>query len=130
MIIIDINPTAKICLHLALRLNCVELDENAPVRPCTAEEADQRLVRHALNMIKSGYKNVLVRTIDTDVLVLLLAHIPQVDDVNIHAYLVNSDKFYDVQKFIRTLGPITCKALPFFYAFSGCDVEFLREGKV
>ena len=111
--------------------SCLELDENVPVRPCTAEEADQRLVRHALNIIKSGYKNVLVRTIDTDVLVLLLAHIPQVDDVNINAYLINSEKYYDVQKIIRTLGPITCKALPFFYAFSGCDIvsSFYGKGK-
>ena len=29
--------------------SCVELDENVPVRPCTAEEADQRLVRYTLN---------------------------------------------------------------------------------
>ena len=96
-----------------------------------ADEADHPLVRHALNMIQSGYKNVLVRTIDTDVLVLLLAHIPQVDDININAYLINSDKYYDIQEIIRTLGPSTYKALPFFYAFSGCDVvsSFYGKGK-
>ena len=110
---------------------CAELDENVPVRPCASEEADQRLVRHTLNMIQSGYKNVLVRTIDTDVLVLLLAHIPQVEDVNINAYLINSEKYHDIQKIIRTLGPTTCKALPFFYAFSGCDIvsSFYGKGK-
>ena len=53
---------------LASRTSCLELDQHVPVRPCTAEDADQRLVRHTLNMIQNGYKNILVHTIDTDVL--------------------------------------------------------------
>ena len=51
---------------------CSELDTVVSVRSCEAEEADQRLVRHTLNLIDNGYKNILVRTIDTDVLVLLI----------------------------------------------------------
>ena len=51
---------------------CSELDTLVSVRSCKAEEADQRLVRHTLNLIDNGYKNILVRTIDTDVLVLLI----------------------------------------------------------
>ena len=33
--------------------SCPELDQHFPVRPCEAEEADQRLVRHTLNLIHS-----------------------------------------------------------------------------
>ena len=51
---------------------CSELDTLVSVCSCKAEEADQRLVRHTLNLIDNGYKNILVRTIDTDVLVLLI----------------------------------------------------------
>ena len=51
---------------------CSELDTLVSVHSCEAEEADQRLVRHTLNLIDNGYKNILVRTIDTDVLVLLI----------------------------------------------------------
>ena len=51
---------------------CSELDTVVSVRSCEAEEADQRLVRHTLNLMDNGYKNILVRTIDTDVLVLLI----------------------------------------------------------
>ena len=40
-----------------------ELDTQVSVRPSEAEEADQRLVRHTLNLI-NGYKNILVRMIE------------------------------------------------------------------
>ena len=71
--------------------SCRELDQHFPVRPCEAEEADQRLVRHTLNLIHNGYKTILVRTIDIDVLVLLISRIGRVElgDVDIHAYLIN-----------------------------------------
>ena len=48
-------------------------------------------MKHTLNLINNGYKNVLVRTIDTDVLVSLILYIGKVelDDIEIHAYLVN-----------------------------------------
>ena len=62
----------------------------------------------------------MVRTVDTDVLILLISHISQVelgDDVNIHAYLINSDKYYDIKTVIRMLGPDICRALPFFTHF-------------
>ncbi len=119
---------------LVSQTSCSELDQHVPVRPCGAEEADQRLVRHTLNLISNGYKNILVRTIDTDVLTLLISHISQLelgDDVYIHAYLINSVKYYDIIKTIRTLGLDTCHALPFFYAFSGCEIvsSFFGKGK-
>ena len=119
---------------LVSQTSCSELDQHVPVRPCAAEEADQRLVRHTLNLIHNGYKNILVRTIDTDVLTLLISHISQLelgDDVNVHAYLINSDKYYDIKTIIRALGPDICRALLFFYALSGCDIvsSFFGKGK-
>ena len=113
--------------------SCLELDQHLPVRPCEAEEADQRLVRHTLNLVLNGYESILVRTIDTDVLVLLISHIGQIElgDVNIYAYLINSDKYYDIRGIIHKLEAGICRALPFFYAFSGCDTvsSFYGKGK-
>ena len=46
-------------------------------------------MRHTLNLIHNDYRSILVRTIDTDVLNLLISHISQVeldDDVNIHVH--------------------------------------------
>ena len=39
---------------------------------CTSEEADARLARHAIHCIEKGYNNIVVRTVDTDVLGLLI----------------------------------------------------------
>ena len=39
------------------------------------------------------------------------------DDVNVHAYLNNSDKYKDIKTVIRMLGPDICRALPFFTHF-------------
>ena len=54
--------------------SCSELDTQVSVHPCETEEADQRLVRHTLNLTNNEYKNVLVRKIDTAVLVLLVSY--------------------------------------------------------
>ena len=58
--------------------SCSELDPQFSVRPCEAEEVDQCLVRHTLNLISNSYKNTLIRLIDIDVLVLLILYIGQV----------------------------------------------------
>ena len=109
------------------------MDTQASIRPCETEEADQRLVKHTLNLINNGYKNVLVRTIDTDVLVSLILYIGKVelDDIEIHAYLVNSDRYYNIKQIIRELRSDIFLALPFFYAFTGCDTvcSFYGTGK-
>ena len=41
---------------------------------CKAEEADVKLIRHAFHCLKEGYKLILVKTIDSDVLVLLISY--------------------------------------------------------
>ena len=121
---------------LISHLTCLELDQPVSVRPCESEEADQRIVRHALNLVYNGYKNILVRTIDTDVLVLLISHISQVqlndaEIYEIYAYLINSDKYYNIKAIIQELGSDICRAFPFFYAFTGCDTvsSFFGRGK-
>jgi len=41
---------------------------------CEAEEADVKIVRHAIHCCREGYSSVVVKTMDYDVLVLLLHH--------------------------------------------------------
>ena len=117
-----------------------ELDTQVSVRPSEAEEADQRLVRHTLNLI-NGYKNIFVRTIETDILVLVISYIGKVElnDIEIYAYLINSDRCYSIKQIIRELGSDISLALPFFYASWYCygkgkckayDVSVKRERKV
>ena len=59
-----------------------------------------------------------MRTVDSDVLVLLISYISQhvqlTNDIDIYAELVNSSKFYDIERIVEELGLNVCKALPFF----------------
>ena len=44
------------------------------LQPCNHEEAGTRLLLQALNASKSGFKRLLIVTVDTDVVVLVLCH--------------------------------------------------------
>ena len=61
---------------------------------CQSEEADQRLIQHTLHCISAQCKKIVVRTIDTDVSILLMSYVSQLydlcTDVNIYAHMVKS----------------------------------------
>ena len=44
--------------------------------PCNHEEADSRIMVHIADAIMMGYQKILVRTADTDVVVLAVAVLP------------------------------------------------------
>ena len=105
----------------------------------TAEEADQKLVRHALHCIKEEYTDIEIQSIDYDVLILLLAYVATTmessngsNHTNIFFKLITPNPtWYNVKFLIKELGTDICKALPFFYAFTGCDTvpSFSGKGK-
>ena len=115
---------------LSSPLSPSELDSRISVRPCEAEEADESLVRQTLNLI-NGYKNILVCTIETDVLVLVISYIGKVElnDTEIHAYVINSDRCYSIKQIIGELGSDIFFVLPFFYAFTERDTVSIFYGK-
>ena len=100
-----------------------------------AEEADQKLVRHTLHSIREKYTVIEVQSIDTGVLVLLLAYIAmELESTNnifnvFFKKVTPSPKWYDIVHVINRIGPDICKALPFFYCFTGCDTNSSFHGK-
>lgn len=96
----------------------------------TLEEADNRMVCHVCHMIDNGILNIKIRTVDSDVIVILAAFMEQflqtVDSGNdlrvwcdfgtgAHRKTVAIHSLYD------RLGVEVCLALLFFHAFTGCD---------
>ena len=112
------------------------LDSHISITHGQSEEADQQLIQHTLHCISAQYKKIVVCTVDTDVLILLMSYVSQFydlcTDVNIYAHMVNSAcEYYDVISAIFDLGKETCNALPFFYAFTGCEtIKFLFKGQM
>ena len=57
----------------------IERDDATSVCPCTHEEADTRLLLHALDASAEGHKKVMLRTVETDVVVLSIAMVSEID---------------------------------------------------
>ena len=91
---------------------------------CTSEEADPRIVRHVINLGKLGYTNVRVKTVDSDVVMLCLAHADIALANGIEKYIVmygTKGKTIDIISNFNKFGVDVCEGLPFFHAFTGCD---------
>lgn len=81
--------------------------------------------------------NVVIRTSDTDVLVIALANNENIRR-GVQTYLEvglssnNPLRFINVTKLAVKLGPLLCKALTGLHCFTGCDhaPEFSRKGKI
>ena len=101
----------------------------------TAEETDQKIIRHALHCIKVGYSFKEMRPNDTDVLILLLAYIvmklvSNKDSCKLYFKLVTPNPtWYNILPLIEHLTIDVGKALPYFYAFTGCDTASSFNGK-
>ena len=101
--------------------------------PCTQEEADTRMLLHAADGVKQGHKNILLRTVDTDVVVLAvsLAHKLECDRLCIAFGTGKSFHYLDATYMALMLGNDRCTALPSFHALTGCDTtsSFAGIGK-
>ena len=106
----------------------------------THEEADNGIVYH-LTAIQQRQKdvvtNIVVRTRDTDILVILLGCKDMLDP-RLHIWMevgqasLNDLRYTEINKVYNTLGRDVCLALLAFHAFTGCDYDsaFCRRGKV
>ena len=109
------------------------LDESISIN--TAEEADQKLVRHMIQLVRSGVKQCVVRTVDTDVAISLRAYrrLAENFDCAVFACLSSavSNRFCNINKFGEELGERKCRALQFFYVLTGCDIvsSFFNQGE-
>jgi hypothetical protein len=56
---------------------CTRQRDTIGLAPCTQEEADTRIFLHVSDATKHGYRKVLIRTVDSDVLVLGIAAVQQ-----------------------------------------------------
>ncbi|KAK3728106.1 hypothetical protein QZH41_014263 [Actinostola sp. cb2023] len=110
-------------------------DDTSTLSPCTQEEADTRMILHAADAIQQGYRKVVLRTVDTDVLVLATAFAGQLQDKLAQVWLALGTgvhlRYIAARDISRSLGSDMSKCLPFFHAFTGCDTvsSFAGKGK-
>jgi hypothetical protein len=103
------------------------------LEPCTQEEADTRMILHAAEMVKAGYSRILIRTVDTDVVVFTIAFYRKLacDQLWIAFGAGQHLRYISIHDMASALGPQRSLAMPFFHAITGCDTvsAFVGHGK-
>lgn len=106
-------------------------DDKSQVEPCTHEEADTRVVLHVLDAAYQGHRNIMVRTVDTDIVVLILSkiHSIPINEVWISFGVGKHHRYISSHDIAAVLGPSKASALAMFHAFTGCDNTSFFAGK-
>ncbi|KAK3749394.1 hypothetical protein QZH41_004867 [Actinostola sp. cb2023] len=115
-------------------LSTIPLDNIERLSPCTHEESDTRILLHAADAVQCGYTKILLRTVDTDVLVLAVAcvdKLQQRDGIELWVAFGTGVHFRCIaaHEIARRLNPQVSSALPVFHAFTGCDTVSCFNGK-
>lgn len=105
---------------------------------CNHEEADSRIVVHVRHALEGGAESIVVRTVDTDVIVILVGkfHDLQIYNESVKIWVAfgmgHHFSFVSINRICTALGQAKSRALPVFHAFTGCDCtsHFFGIGKV
>ena len=112
---------------------CTQPRNTTGLAPCTHEEADTRMFLQVSDAVNHGYGRVMIRTVDSDVLVLAIAAVQQfsINELWLAFGSGKSLRYLSAHEMAGALGPEKCIALPFVHAFSGCDTvsAFAGRGK-
>ena len=94
------------------------------------------MILHATDAVQEGYRKIVLRTVDTDVLVLAIAFAgilqeQQVQQVEVWVAMGTGSHFRYIgaHEISNNLGSGMSKALPVFHAFTGCDTVSCFAGR-
>lgn len=112
----------------------VGVDRSMP--ECNHEEADTRIVVHVLHAIQADQaKSVVDRTVDTDVIVILVGKFHYLRAIQTELDLWvgfgtgRNFAFININIIYAGLGEARSRSLPVFHALTGCDTTFTFYGK-
>ncbi|CAC5367122.1 unnamed protein product [Mytilus coruscus] len=106
---------------------------NDDLSPCNHEVADTRIVLHVADAVKNEMQKIMIRTVDTDVVVIAVSAVHKLNITSLWmAFGVGKNfKYIPVHEIALHMGPSKSHALLFFHAFSSCDQvsSFSNRGK-
>ncbi|KAL8576333.1 hypothetical protein ACOMHN_006256 [Nucella lapillus] len=110
------------------------LPDLTSLAPCNHEESDSWMLLHASHAAQHEHHAILIRTVDTDVVVLAvsLAQELQPEDKLWLAFGTGQSlRYLAAHEIAAGLGPEKARAVPMFHALTGCDTvsSFARRGK-
>ena len=94
------------------------------------EEADTKIILHALDAATHGATEINIHLPDTDVLLLALRRYPELcNDVNFITGTGRQHRVIKLKSAVQVLGNLKVAALPDLYALSGADITGSLGGK-
>ncbi len=102
------------------------------ISPCSHDEADTRIILHAAHCVQCSHRNVLIRTVDTDIVVLAISFFDKMQTAKTLYVAFGTSKHFryiPIHEIADSLGPLKCRALPMFHAITGCDTTSSFAGK-
>ena len=104
------------------------------ISPCSHEEADTRIFLHIKDAVKGGFKTVMIKANDTDVLVIAVATFSQLQELGLQEMWLafgqgRNLKWISVHELTSTLAPERSRGILFFHALTGCDIVSAFRGK-
>ena len=113
-----------ISVNIEVKCNSTDVSEEVLHIGSISEEADMKIIVHEKHCLLSDFRSIVVKTVDADVVTLLLAHLSLLDlpykievDFNFE-----KDRFYKINNICSRITPEQQLALMFFFTFTGCDI--------
>ncbi|KAG1704380.1 Zinc finger protein 91 [Nymphon striatum] len=137
----DIIATAELPSGKVVAITCGEkVEMNGGVHlmeTCDHEEADTRILIHLQDALQHGATTCLVRTVDTDVIVILIGKFYYLLTICPSAEIwvafgTGKDfRYININAVAQALGIEISTSLPIFHSFTGCDTvsSFYGRGK-
>ena len=113
----------------------IALGGGEPMNGCNHEEADSRMFLHVIDSLQRGFNTVAIRTVDTDVIVILIGEFHAIHEAYPNASIwiaFGTGKnfcYYHINTMYANLGKDKSRCLPVFHAFTGCDSTSSFFGK-
>ena len=103
--------------------------------PCSHVEADSRRLLHVTHASQHGHHQILIRTVDTDIVVLAvfaINYLPAGCEVWLAFVTGKIVRYMAAHQIAVSLGPEMSCALPMFHALTGCDTvsSFARHRNI
>ena len=89
------------------------------------EEADTKIIVYVKHCLLNGFRNIVVKTVDTDVITLLLSHRCLLDspyEIEIDFNFGKDRRFYKINDICSRITPEKQLALMFFCTFTSRDI--------
>uniref|UniRef100_H3A078 Uncharacterized protein n=1 Tax=Latimeria chalumnae TaxID=7897 RepID=H3A078_LATCH len=98
--------------------------------PCTHEEADTCIFIHARHATMEGNKVLMIDANGTGVVVIAISVLASLKELGLEKmWIAFGQGKIPIHDIVSTIGPVKASGIPFFHAFSGCDVVSAFHGK-